>query len=151
MPTLTKTTTLTTMTAATDSARPYVPNTATLRACRKAETINGYRTTVEAAIAAGKRLYLATAWNEDGTPFLRVTALANPIASVNVLITKVYQRHCEMVAVLQRRRCARCGELRPLQGHHIIFRSHGRNDRLPGIEMLCPDCHGNIHEGRAKR
>lgn len=134
-----------------DTARPYVPNTATLRACRKAETINGYRTTVEAAIAAGKRLYLATAWNEDGTPFLRVTALANPIASVNVLITKVYQRHCEEVRASQKHRCARCGELKPLECHHIKYKSHGRDDRKPNLQADCVDCHGSIHNGTMKK
>ena len=47
-------------------------------------------------------------------------------------------------------RCARCGERKPLQVHHIVFKSHGGTDDRENLEGRCAACHDAIH-GRVDR
>jgi hypothetical protein len=55
------------------------------------------------------------------------------------------KRNAELVFEQQGWRCARCGEMKPLQAHHKRFRSHGRDDRVANIEGRCQPCHGKQH------
>lgn len=45
----------------------------------------------------------------------------------------------------QRGRCQRCGRRRPLQLHHRVLRSHGRDDRPENLELLDQECHEAQH------
>ena len=49
----------------------------------------------------------------------------------------------------QHYRCAHCGEVKPLQVHHIIFRSHGGGDQRENLEALCAECHHKKHPTEA--
>ena len=57
-----------------------------------------------------------------------------------------YKKECLRVFESQGWKCCSCGELRPLQGHHKVHRSHGRVDR-DNIEGRCAKCHGQEHGG----
>jgi hypothetical protein len=45
----------------------------------------------------------------------------------------------------QKGRCARCGCIRPLQLHHIVYRSERRDDRPGNLELLDDACHRADH------
>jgi HNH endonuclease len=53
-----------------------------------------------------------------------------------VILAKIQEQHF---------RCAGCDKALPLQGHHIIFRSHGGTDRPENIEAVCAKCHHKRH------
>lgn len=62
------------------------------------------------------------------------------------LVRKVYLIHSEIVRKRQQYRCADCSKFpTPLQVHHKIFRSHGRDDRVSNLKALCPSCHERAH------
>lgn len=42
-------------------------------------------------------------------------------------------------------RCYNCGAVKPLEGHHKKFRSHGRVDVAANLVALCCACHGLQH------
>jgi 5-methylcytosine-specific restriction endonuclease McrA len=47
-------------------------------------------------------------------------------------------------------KCGRCDKMKPLQGHHIRFRSRWRREDGPldiegNVEGLCSSCHEDIH------
>lgn len=52
-----------------------------------------------------------------------------------------WKRNCQTVFERQGWRCARCAQLKPLQGHHRKRRSRGRNDRVENIVGLCAADH----------
>jgi 5-methylcytosine-specific restriction endonuclease McrA len=45
--------------------------------------------------------------------------------------------------------CERCGRTRGLSGHHRVFRSHGRDDRVANLSALCEDCHEGAHRSKS--
>ena len=44
-------------------------------------------------------------------------------------------------------KCARCGRMLPLSGHHKTHRSKARRDSIENIEALCAGCHHQAHGG----
>ena len=52
-----------------------------------------------------------------------------------------WKRNCQTVFEQQEYRCARCGKMKPLQGHHRKRRSRGRDDRVTNITGMCQPCH----------
>lgn len=42
-------------------------------------------------------------------------------------------------------RCEECDGIQPLEVHHIIFRSQGRDDRMCNLKALCSECHRRTH------
>jgi 5-methylcytosine-specific restriction endonuclease McrA len=56
-----------------------------------------------------------------------------------------YERNKRIVFEQQGWRCARCGKMKPLQGHHKVFRSKDRDDRVENLAGLCSGCHGSRH------
>lgn len=56
-----------------------------------------------------------------------------------------------LVMEKQEWKCAECGLLKPLQGHHVIFRSRWRRsmgplDCVDNIRGLCAGCHTDEHQ-----
>lgn len=47
------------------------------------------------------------------------------------------------------RRCCICGELRPVQLHHIVPKKNGGTDDIKNAIPLCPNCHDEVHSGYA--
>ena len=66
--------------------------------------------------------------------------------AIGNLVAAFYKAECLRVFEGQEWKCARCGLRKPLQGHHIEHRSHGRVDRN-NVEGLCAKCHGQEHGG----
>jgi hypothetical protein len=66
--------------------------------------------------------------------------------AIGNLVKAFYKAECLRVFELQEWKCARCGLRKALQGHHKIYRSHGRVDR-DNVEGLCAKCHGPEHGG----
>ncbi len=78
-------------------------------------------------------------------PYACVTARGSPASVLKKLVEEVYRTRCMEARRLAGYRCQRCHALKPLQAHHREFRSHGRRDTPENIEILCEDCHRNIH------
>lgn len=56
-----------------------------------------------------------------------------------------WTRVCRDVFEAQGWRCAQCGKMKPLQGHHRKRRSQGRRDTPENIEGRCQECHEAKH------
>ena len=56
-----------------------------------------------------------------------------------------YRRNCQAVCDAQKWRCANCGRPIPLEVHHKVFRSQGRDDRIENLVALCSCCHKGKH------
>ena len=69
----------------------------------------------------------------------------NQSEALKDLVDNIYRARCKRVAQKQGWKCADCAMRRPLQGHHVKFRSHGRDDREINIRMICQSCHQEIH------
>jgi hypothetical protein len=63
------------------------------------------------------------------------------------LIDITYKLRCAEVRRLANYRCSNCGKGGPLQIHHIVFRSHGRVDKIENLSARCIDCHRIAHGG----
>ena len=111
----------------------------------QAERICGYRIEV-GTDSAGDFL---RAWDgEQEVGFLRVKRDLK--FSLGIMVEWFYREECRKVFAAQDWHCARCGERRPLQGHHIEYRSKGRVDR-GNLEGVCAACHGREHGERSGR
>jgi|ERR1700722_7085122 len=65
-----------------------------------------------------------------------------------------WKRICFLKFESQEWKCAECSGVKPLQGHHVIYKSRWRRQDGPldvdyNIRGLCSDCHGNIHRPAA--
>jgi len=67
---------------------------------------------------------------------------ANPKEAAERLVDSHWREVCKIVFRAQNFHCAYCLRIRPLTGHHKIFRSQGRRDSVTNTEGLCSDCHG---------
>lgn len=67
------------------------------------------------------------------------------LAALNKLCNEVYRIHCAIVAQRQEHRCLFCGERKPLETHHVKFRSHGRVDEVTNLVAVCRPCHNKQH------
>lgn len=61
-----------------------------------------------------------------------------------------WHRVSRIVFDRQEWKCAECKQVKPLQGHHVVFKSRWRRamgplDHESNIIALCQDCHGDIH------
>ncbi len=70
---------------------------------------------------------------------------SKPGEALKLLVEKVYKIHSEIVFREQKWRCARCGQRRPLQAHHLVHRSKGRSDAVPNLIGECWACHEREH------
>lgn len=62
------------------------------------------------------------------------------------LVEAVYRVRCERAMELAGWKCSQCGTTNNLQCHHKVFRSHGRDDRLSNLRVLCAErCHAAEH------
>ncbi|SRR6266702_6601287 len=67
------------------------------------------------------------------------------------LVDLHWREVCKIVFRMQNWHCAYCLRIRPLTGHHKIFRSQGRIDSVTNAEGLCSDCHGNKYGPHGRR
>lgn len=76
-------------------------------------------------------------WMQDGDP-KRALAL---------LLQKNLERIRAQRLTAVKGACETCGRRRPLQLHHIKFRSQGRDDREGNLRLECGACHDLEHGG----
>lgn len=57
------------------------------------------------------------------------------------LVVLVYER--------DQHKCAVCGKWVEdgVKPHHVIYKSHGGDDRLENMVLLCNECHYQVHHG----
>lgn len=109
---------------------------------KRAENIIGFPVFVEKLLYAKHGYH---AWTQiEGDQKCNVVA-ATSREALRMLVDATYKRRREMVMERAKRRCENCNRLAPLEVHHIVFRSHGRDDRIENLEALCNECHGGIH------
>lgn len=65
--------------------------------------------------------------------------------ALKTLVERVYSLHCRVVLEQYGWRCSRCHEVKRLQIHHRIYRSHGGTHGVDNLEPVCWDCHRAIH------
>ncbi len=46
--------------------------------------------------------------------------------------------------------CRHCNRGDTLDPHHVVFRSHGGEDKPNNLLTLCRKCHDDVHAGRLK-
>ncbi len=61
-------------------------------------------------------------------------------------ITDDYKYFTFLIGEFWGRKCWGCGSTYRVQGHHVIFRSHGRCDCLGNVIPLCIVCHAKAHD-----
>lgn len=69
--------------------------------------------------------------------------------AVKKVIALNYKAISEEIRRMQGHRCHNCGKLGPLEIHHILPRSKGRDDRIENLVGLCHECHTIFHRDRA--
>ncbi len=57
-----------------------------------------------------------------------------------------YRKLVEFVMERDGYKCRVCGSRQNLQGHHVVFRSHGGQDTPQNLLTTCLDCHESIHK-----
>lgn len=72
-----------------------------------------------------------------------------PQMALKGLVTIVYKIHSQAVFAAQGWKCLDCGQVKPLQIHHIVHRSKGRNDKMQNLKALCYNCH-QLEHGRSR-
>lgn len=108
---------------------------------KRAEDVTGLR------IETGTDNAGAYALAYDGDTLVRAMRSAKGIkVALGLLVEDLYKTECQRVFEAQGWKCARCGQFRPLQGHHVKHRSKGRVDK-GNLEGLCASCHGQEHGG----
>lgn len=110
----------------------------------RAAVITGLDVSVGPASGPGK-YFLAKAF--DGPRLIAESrACCRPSAALSDLVEKLYKIRSQEVYARAKYRCEKCGALgKPMQVHHIKFRSHGRDDRASNLTALCGDCHQAAH------
>ena len=69
--------------------------------------------------------------------------------SLQSIVNKVYEINRQKAYEKADYRCARCGEIVPLQAHHIKHRARGqRDDSVDNLEVLCSEHHDKEHGGK---
>lgn len=69
--------------------------------------------------------------------------------AVAMVMGKVLDHNRNLVLERAAGRCENCGQRGPLQVHHKVFRSHGRDDRVGNLVAYCLDCHEAAHRRRS--
>ena len=109
---------------------------------RRAEIVTGFRIEVGTDNAGS----FAQAYDGDGTLVKAMRSPKGVKVALGLLVEDLYKTECQKVFEAQGWKCARCGQFRPLQGHHKVHRSKGRVDKS-NLEGLCAACHGHEHGG----
>ena len=65
--------------------------------------------------------------------------------SLRSLRDVVLTKHGRIAMAAANWRCTKCSEIRGLAAHHQQFRSHGRDDRVGNLVVLCQSCHVAEH------
>lgn len=91
----------------------------------------------------------AYACNDDG-PFLG-TFGSTTNEALTSLVHEVSKDIDAFVLKRAHYRCERCGALKPLQVHHITYRSHGGDHTASNKEALCSADHEGVHNGKRKK
>ena len=108
---------------------------------RKAERITG----LEVRRGVGK------SWEAvDGDLVVASASHSKETTCLTLLVNAVYKVRQAEAFERDGHMCVYCGSRYRLSTHHIIFRSHGRDDRTANLETTCQDCHDDIHKGRLK-
>lgn len=110
-------------------------------ALRKLEAITGLKATKEA-----DKCYAL--WIEEGVAYFAM--VADEQDACKQLRDDNWRRVCNTVFREQEFKCARCGQIQPLQGHHKLYRSRwsrkdGPLDVASNTEGLCARCHESEH------
>lgn len=71
--------------------------------------------------------------------------VSNPKIALRMLLQKNLERIKAQRLVAVKGACETCGRRRPLQLHHIRFRSQGRDDREGNLRLECGACHDREH------
>lgn len=116
----------------------------------KAERITGYNLTV---LRAPTNHLTITVSDKDGkliTEFTRKRKTCTPASKqINQMAQEFvdwnYRLVSDQVRQEQNYRCIACGQMKPLQTHHKVLRSQGRDDRRKNLEARCQDCHESQH------
>ncbi len=81
-------------------------------------------------------------WRADGAMGQFDVRASNSKQAAERIVDWNWREICKSVFRAQQYHCAYCLRIRPLTGHHKIFRSAGRRDSVMNTEGLCSDCHG---------
>ena len=81
---------------------------------------------------------------DQGAEVIRRTESGHS-ATLGAIVETLYRRTAQKVFERAKWRCEECGRIRPIQAHHVIFRSHGRVDSMENLRALCKSCHENAH------
>jgi HNH endonuclease len=112
---------------------------------RKFERINGHE--VEVAKQEGGDMFEAycVCDCDGGPPCGCMTIAATPELSLAMLLTSVFKLHSRIVLKRAGWKCSNCSRVTGLAVHHVVFKSHGRNDRIENLRALCAACHSAEH------
>lgn len=89
--------------------------------------------------------------NKKFYPFSFVRTAATTSGALRVLAEDVLNAHKKIAMDRADWRCEVCKQVAPLQAHHKVFRSHGRDDRVENLQCLCARCHADAHGTGGKR
>ena len=107
---------------------------------KKAKAING----LDYIVTETRSGILVSAYNEDGEVVAEAEAHQLKRA-IEMTVNAVYFKWKSEKMEESGWKCERCGSVRALHAHHIVFRSKGRNDRKENMQVLCINCHEDEH------
>jgi hypothetical protein len=82
----------------------------------------------------------------DGTDLVAKASGRVEWMALRSLVDRIYVLHSRLAMEKHDWRCARCRSRRPLQIHHLRYRSHGGTHEVKNLEPVCWDCHRTIHQ-----
>jgi len=107
-------------------------------------------TVVDLNPLSGSRGYILTADAPDGRRVTKSYAIRLSEA-IRLFSEKILSEEIA-IEVFKRQgwRCNHCGEMRPLQIHHLVHRSQRGTHRLENLVALCAECHEKEHRNGTK-
>ncbi len=103
----------------------------------KGMTLHAAEKIINGLITGNGQFYTAT--TPEGDFDVRATTAKQ---AAERLVDLHWREVCKQRARQQNFLCFECQRMKPLEGHHRIFRSAGRSDAIGNIDMWCSDCHG---------
>jgi len=107
-----------------------------------AEKMIGYPIEVLPAVPGSRMLTVATKICDGTAVMITDTTLKGALA---VLVQTVLDLHKKLRLKQCDYRCEDCGGVKPLQVHHVKFRSQGGTHEPSNLRALCAGCHGKAH------
>jgi len=107
---------------------------------RSVEKITG----LEVRRLPGAGMPLFGAYNSEGSA-VTVRSGRTEKEALRELVSAVYKINREEAMIRAKFKCENCGSRKDLEAHHKKFRSHGRNDRVENLEVVCRLCHEIKH------